>query len=144
MKINIKNLVARARHADAVLAKLSEPENKAFYRSILSQCGIPEDYHCVPLYTVEVALAHLIPTVMFLKVELSDDDEMKNKVVVIRNALAHASEDISDNKPNVELTEQGGIIFRTKNNGGQEIVFNTKIDLSEFISEINRRFADAL
>ncbi|MDQ6953704.1 MAG: hypothetical protein Q9M15_09265 [Mariprofundaceae bacterium] len=144
MNINIKNLVARVRHADAVLAKLSEPENKAFYRSILSQCSIPEDYHCVQLYTVEVALAHLIPTVMFLKVKLVDDDEMKDKVVMIRNALAHAGEYIPDNKPNVELTEQGGVIFRTRNNGGKEIVFNTIIDLSEFISEINKRFADAL
>lgn len=144
MNIDLKKFVARVRHADAVMAKLSEPGNDDLYRNILSQCGIPQDLQSVPLYTIEVALAHLMPTIMFLKENGIDDEELKNQVRVIRNALAHAGELVDGTKPNVELTGQGGIIFRTRNQQGKEVGFKDTWELAKFISDLNREFANSL
>ena len=123
---------------------MSAPENEEYYRNILSQCGIPDELQSVPLYTIEVALAHLMPTIIFFKANSIKDESLKNKIVVIRNALAHAGEVVDGNRPNIELTEQGGIVFRTRNWGGQEVIFNSINELADFITNLNSEFADTL
>lgn len=143
---NIATFVARTRHADAIMGRLSDPKNVEMYQELLTQLGNPDKYHSIDLYTVEVALAHLIPTIMFLKLNGIDDCELKKKIIVIRNALAHAGETIKidgQEKANIEYKINGGIIFRTRN-GNQSVSFANSEKLAGFISEVNKVFSEAL
>ncbi len=137
MNIDISKFVARVRHADAILAKLAAPENRDVLKKLHSQCGLSQLYD---VYGREVALAHLIPTLIMLKQEDIHDREVASKVEIIRNALAHAGEFTKpdDEKPNVELADGSDeVIFRTRNGGGKEVCFRDTVELASFIAEIN-------
>ena len=138
--VNLKKFVAKVRHADAILAKLSAPENNSILTKLHHQCG--SDI-VLNVYSVEIALAHMIPTVIFLKLENIGDEQLSSKITTIRHALAHAGEYIADNKPNIEISDESdALVFRAK--GRQKVLFKDKSELSEFIAQVNSAFSAQL